>query len=318
MFPHGFLYYYGDGGEYYLSGGIAGDWFGFWFQSPDVACSLYAFEGAWYSYKGGGTINLHVYQAGKVSPDTVPGGDSIAPGDIFGEDWTPEGITWEIKATSGFERLEFYPLKYFINPGRDIFWIAWEKTAAEPMLLADDSNPGDYLHTWSYEPNQDGDRAWSHYGYSIGIEAFVRAEVVFYEDAPPKVHINIHSDAYENVNGYKITGIAFDKALDPRLRGVKEAFVSYSIDEGVSWDTSAAEIIPVNDSTFEITGYIPPQKAGTAVIYKIIAIDLNGGAGKSKQLSFKVIAPENRGAGILLVNDGGFGREDFYLSSLQN
>ena len=42
------------------------------------------------------------------------------------------------------------------------------------MLLADDSNAGNYLHTWDFEPNQDGDEKWSHYGTSVGIEAMVR------------------------------------------------------------------------------------------------------------------------------------------------
>ena len=64
------------------------------------------------------------------------------------------------------------------------------------MLLSDDNNAGNYLHTWDFEPNQDGDEKWSHYGASVGIEAMVRVEVIFYEDPPPTVMAHQTNDTY--------------------------------------------------------------------------------------------------------------------------
>ncbi|MFQ6618170.1 MAG: hypothetical protein ACE5QV_05725, partial [Fidelibacterota bacterium] len=313
--PHGWLFNYDDpGAEYYLSGGTAGDWFGIWFQSPAAACSLYAFEGTWYSAIGGGTINLHTYPAGTVWPDTVPHGDSIPPGDVFGDDWMPGGFPWQVTATSGMERFEYYPWGYQIFPGRDLFWVAWEKTADEPMLLADDGNPGDYLHTWSYEPNQDGDWAWSHYGYSVGIEALVRVEVVFTEDPPPQVFGDQLPDTYNDATPYNVTARATDNALDPALQGVESATVEYSIDGGTTWISVTATVTTEDDSLFEISADIPAQAIGTTVYYKIAAVDKNGSTGYSVPFNFVVTEPENATAKILVVDDGGV--ESVYLSSL--
>ncbi|ODS29626.1 MAG: hypothetical protein SCARUB_05278, partial [Candidatus Scalindua rubra] len=86
--PHSFLFNYDDENpEYYLSGGIAGDQLGVWFQPPATAyiCSLLAIEWQFYQETDGDTINVHVYPIGTVSPDTVPNGDSIAVDSIFNE-----------------------------------------------------------------------------------------------------------------------------------------------------------------------------------------------------------------------------------------
>ncbi|NQV36996.1 MAG: hypothetical protein HQ509_03205, partial [Candidatus Marinimicrobia bacterium] len=236
------IYNYNDENtEYYLSGGTAGDEWGVWFQSSYPNSSLSAVEFQFFQNSGGGIINLNVMEAGTVLPDTITQGseennyedaDSIAVADIFGDNLLGPDveIPMDIQATTDWERITLTDLGYEIDVDNDIFWVHWTKTGDTPMIMADDDNPGDYLHTWSFEPVQDGDEKWSHYGASVGIEAMVRCEVVY-----PEWHINIQ--AYQQNDTYRtdavtVTASASDNALDPALEGIASGNLVYSVNGG--------------------------------------------------------------------------------------
>ncbi|MCK5604821.1 hypothetical protein KAR91_23225, partial [Candidatus Pacearchaeota archaeon] len=312
--PHGFLFNYDDEStEYYLSGGTAGDEWGIWFQSPQAACSLYAVELTFYQGEGGGTINLNVMAAGAVWPDTVWQGDagtdyvgdSITVADVFGANLMGEGEEFplEIAAeTNDFERFVFPDWDYNIDVGRDIFWIHWTKTGDSPMLLSDDGNAGDYLHTWSFEPVQDGDVKWSHYGASVGIEAMVRCEVVFYEDPPPSIQANQTNDTYRT-DAITLTADAWDNALDPALEGIASGNLFYSVN-GVS-DTLVAVVSGDTAVGFTLTATIPAGVSGDEVEYYFDALDLAGLHGRSfPALSFERTEPDYPDANLLLLRNG--------------
>jgi len=303
--PHGYLFNYDDEStEYYLSGGAAGDEWGIWFQSPQAACSLYAVELTFYAGIGGGTIELDVMEAGAVWPDTIPNADSIAVEDVFGANLMGEDETFplEIVATNDFETFVFPDWEYYIDVGRDIFWIHWTKTGDEPMLLADSDNPGDYLHTWSYEPNQDGDEKWSHYGASVGIEAAVRCEVVFYEDPPPSVAGVQMNDTYRT-DAITLTAAASDNALDPALEGIASGNLVYSVNGGPS-DTLAAIVSGDTAVGFTLTATVPAGVSGDVVSYYFDALDLAGLYGRSfPALSFERTEPVYPDANLLLLRN---------------
>jgi len=302
--PHGYIFNYDDeDSEYYLSGGIAGDEWGIWFQSPQAACSLYAVEWQFYGGVSGGTINFNVMKAGTVWPDTVANADSIAVEDVFGDNLMGPGLEFplEMAATGDWERFEFPTWGFFIDVGRDIFWIHWTKTGDYPMLLGDSDNPGDYLHTWDYEPNQDGDWKWSHYGYSVGIEAMVRCEVVFYEDPPPTVMANQMNDTYRT-DAITLTADAWDNALDPALEGIASGNLIYSVN-GV-FDTLTATVTGDTAIGFTLTATIPAGATGDIVEYYFKAWDLANLHGESfPPLSFERTEPLNPDADLLVIRD---------------
>jgi len=303
--PHGYLFNYDDEStEYYLGGGVAGDEWGIWFQSPQAACSLYAVEWQFYGGVPGGTINLNVMEAGTVWPDTIPNADSIAVEDVFGTNLMGTGMEFplEMEATSDWEQFVFPIWGFDIDVGRDIFWIHWTKTGDYPMLLADSDNPGDYLRTWSYEPNQDGDEKWSHYGTSVGIEAMVRCEVVFYEDPPPTVIAKQTNDTYSN-DAITLTADAWDNALDPDLEGIASGNLIYSVD-GVS-DTLVAAVSGDTAVGFTLTATVPAGVTGDVVEYYFEAWDLADLYGRSfPALSFERTEPVYPDADVLVVRDG--------------
>lgn len=304
--PHGWLFNYDDDGtEYYLSGGTAGDEWGIWFQSPQAACSLYAVEFQFYAPEGGGTINLDVMAAGSVTPDTVANEDSIAVDAVFGDNLMGEGeyFPLEIEATSDWERFVFPEWGYDIDVGRDIFWIHWEKTGTSPMLLADDGNPGNYLHTWSYEPVEDGDWKWSHYGWDVGIEAMVRCEVIFYEDPPPVVQGKQMNDTYRT-DAITLTASATDNALEPALEGIASGILIYSLNDGDPDTLSATVTGPDEDGVYTLAADVPAGTPGDVYEYYFGATDLAGLYSRSfPALSFERTEPVNPDADLLLVRD---------------
>ncbi|MBL7136480.1 MAG: T9SS type A sorting domain-containing protein [Candidatus Marinimicrobia bacterium] len=303
--PHGWLFNYDDEStEYYLSGGTAGDHWGIWFQSPQAACSLYAVEFIFHAPQGGGTINLDVMAAGTVSPDTIVNADSIAVDAVFGANLMGEEEYFElqIQALSDWERFIFPAWDYDIDVGRDIFWIHWEKTGDAPMLLADSDNPGDYLRTWSYEPVQDGDEKWSHYGVSVGIEAMVRCEVVFYEDPPPTVAAKQMNDTYRT-DIITLTASANDNALDPALQGIASGELIYSLNGG-DLDTIAATVTGDNTVGWTLSAEVPAGISGDEYEYYFGAVDLAGLSGRSfPALSFEITEPAYPDADLLIVAD---------------
>ena len=303
--PHGYIFNYDDeDSEYYLSGGIAGDEWGIWFQSAQAACSLYAVEWQFFGGVPGGTINFNVMKAGTVWPDTVVNADSIAVEDIFGDNLMGTGLEFplEMEATSDWERFEFPEWGFFIDVDSSIFWIHWTKTGDYPMLLGDSDNLGDYLHTWDYEPNQDGDWKWSHYGWDVGIEAMVRCEVVFYEDPPPTVMANQMNDTYRT-DAITLTADAWDNALDPALEGIASGNLIYSVN-GV-FDTLTATVTGDTAIGFTLTATIPAGATGDIVEYYFEAWDLADLYGRSfPALSFERTEPVYPDANLLLLRNG--------------
>ncbi|MBO33209.1 MAG: hypothetical protein CMM74_09585, partial [Rhodospirillaceae bacterium] len=308
--PHGYLFNYDDEStEYYLGSGIAGDEFGIWFQSPQAACSLYAVDLTFYANTGGGTIELNVMGVGAVSPDTVaalPTDDSIAVADIFGANLMGEDETFplEIVATNDFETFVFPDWEYDIDVGRDIFWIHWTKTGEAPMLLADSDNPGNYLHTWCYFPNHydDWGGGWLNYGESVGIEAMVRCEVVFYEDPPPSVAGVQMNDTYRT-DAITLTAAASDNALDPALEGIASGNLVYSVNGGPS-DTLAAIVSGDTAVGFTLTATVPAGVSGDVVEYYFDALDLAGLYARSfPTISFNRTEPTQPDANVLIVRD---------------
>ncbi len=312
--PHGDLFNYDDEAtEYYLSGGTAGDEWGIWFQSPQAACSLYAVELTFFAGEGGGTIDMDVMAAGTVWPDTVWQGnaanayvgDSISVADIFGDNLmgADETFPLEIAATGAWEQFVFPDWDYMIDVGRDIFWIHWTKSGDSPMLLSDDANLGDYLHTWSFEPVQDGDEKWSHYGASVGIEAMVRCEVIFYEDPPPTLQASQMNDTYLT-DAITVSSSASDNALDPALVGIASGNLVYSVSGG-DWVTVAATVTGDTAVGFTLTSTIPAGASGDDVSYYFDALDLAGLYGRSfPALSFSRTEPMYPDADVLVVRDG--------------
>ena len=310
--PHGWLFNYDDEiSEFYLSGGTAGDEWGIWFQSPQAACSLYAVEFQFYGGVPGGTINLNVMEAGSVWPDTIHNSDSIAVEDVFGDNLmgVDEEFPLEIVATSDWERFIFPDWDYDINVGRDIFWIHWTKTGDHPMILGDDGVPSDYLHTWDFEPNQDGDEKWSHYGADPNlIEAMVRCEVVFYEDPPPNVWAKQMNDTYRT-DAITLTASANDNALDPALEGIASGNLIYSLNGDL--DTLVATVTGDTAVGFTLSATIPAGASGDVVEYYFEAWDLADLHGRSfPALSFMRTEPVNPYADIMVVADRSTAAQD--------
>lgn len=308
--PHGFLFNYDDlSSEYYLGRGTAGDEFAIWFQSPQAACSLYAVDLVFYPPERGGTINLNVMAVGNVSPDTVANEDSVAAEGFFGDNLMGEGEDFplEIQAIGDWERFVFPEWGYNIDVERKIFWIHWTKTGDAPMLLADDGNQSDYLHTWAYMPNYYSDEStkwkWGHYGWPVDIEAFVRCEVVFYEDPPPVV-VNFQMwDTYD-VGPHTLYAVSSDGALDPADEGVVSGTLYYQVDRG---DTVMVTATVTGDTAkgFVLEARVPAGAVGDSITYWFEAVDKVGNVGRSSPpLSFEITEPVNTGATVLVLDQG--------------
>ena len=159
-------------------------------------------------------------------------------------------------------------------------------------LRAGDATEIPEHHFWRYylpnngKPGPDGEHyGWfrTHYGVAICLV------VEFYQatNTPPSITQITQLSNTDSIGPFKVEAtIQDDDSENPQNAGIESAYLAYSINGGVSYD-STQMAGPTNGGIF--TGNIPALQPRTIVDYYISAFDLGGLYSASDVHSFKIV-----------------------------
>ena len=151
--------------------------------------------------------------------------------------------------------------------------------SSETGFLAGDSSETMEHHTWKYfHPDNDilGPDG-EHYGWfhlSSGIAIYVVVEYYGLANEPPTI-LQATQLRNTHLNGpYDVQAQITDTdEIDPNRAGVDAAFLAYSTDEGVNYDSTRMD---ESEHTNFYAGQIPAMSYGTKVHYYVSAFDSTG------------------------------------------
>lgn len=146
-------------------------------------------------------------------------------------------------------------------------------------------------HFWRYYlpnngiPGPDGE----HYGWfrtHYGVAIYLVVEFYQATNTPPSISQITQLSSTDSIGPFKVEAmIQDDDAENPQNAGIESAYLAYSTNEGVSYD-STQMARPSNGGIF--TGNIPALQLRTIVDYYISAFDLSGLYSASSVYSFKI------------------------------
>jgi len=99
--------------------------------------------------------------------------------------------------------------------------------------------------------------------------AYIHAMAVVFDGRPPDIDIPIQDPSANNVQPYQNVTISVN--VTDNLSGVKNVTLTYSLDNGTTWENP--ESMDFNSTSGLYEGTIPGQPMGTEVRFKIVAFD---------------------------------------------
>jgi hypothetical protein len=294
-----------------------------WFK-PLAPCSLYAVGGV---FASSGTAKLFVSRYGYTSIDSShpwPVTDNELPGPA----------EWNISGTGGWEWCDFRTLPdgYVLQlPGDSLFGVGYmSDNEGKPHIYYDDysqhpviypdpeTGEYDYYAHWRFTYEHDGHWYFIYY-YSPGQEPeprwcpeiMMKAVVRYYDgrDFRPEVYTEQRSNTWLREN-IKIMALMSD------LDGwITEATLHYTVSGSGDTAEVPMQLPETKGSRYLATGYLPgPFLVGDTIIYWCTCVDNDGNSSEGlwpeEEIKFFIIKePQNPGAQILLVGDGGVSKQ---------
>ncbi len=217
----------------------------------------------------------------------------------LGYQWVPMNLIAEPKLLAG-----------------DIFGIAIKNTNTNLTSAAAADRFGVYagasttLNGWKYYANgrtvtgTSGDKGWWSRAYSWDLVA----EVELTGDVAPTIVSFDKLPTTLSTSARTVNAVITDVNPSGGAAGVKSATIKYTIDKGVTWNDVA-----MTGTGDNYAGDIPGQAKGTAVQYKIVAVDVNDNATESLPVDYIIFAPNPLNPTLVVFN--GFAKTTGYPPS---
>ncbi len=288
-----------SGWEYYLGSGAAGDTFAVWYKGAG-ACSVYTVESVWFNGDGAASV---LFYAWETSNDPNLGDPGFASDDWGGT--TPlgavsagpipfapaTGFDWQPINFADFGVVPFYG---DMSGTPAPFLVGFVKNSDVPNPLADDEGARGFVYTWFGGPWTSG--AWGDYNPII--EVGMRVWVSYpYGAAPNIASVQQLPNTFDGGQNFSVMSTITDDGT------VTMAKLLYAVNGTTPTDTVAMTDMGGGDwmGTFN-----PAAGVGDVVSYWVWAEDNDGQSSVSLIANtFEVVAPNNPGASVLVVDDGG-------------